>query len=273
MVAALALCGTRGAWCERPGSVRGYFDDGSPEDLRRAFRAAWREVAPDLPAPEVRIHPVPERDWLAPFRAAARPVAVGERLWVTPPETAPEGGWDSRAIVVTILPGQGFGTGSHPTTRALLRWLEVEPGFTTVLDIGTGSGVLALAGLALGARRALGLDVDLAALENAAVNRRLNGAPALALVGGSTRALREGVRFDRVVANLDRATLESLVPDLVRRVAPGGRLGLAGLLKGEEGTIVALAARAGWELAASSMEADQATGDPWWSGWFRAGDC
>jgi ribosomal protein L11 methyltransferase len=253
--------------------VRGYFDGRSSEDLRRAFRAAWREVAPDLPPPEARIRRVPETDWLAPFRAAARPVAIGERLWVAPPGTAPDGGWDARAIVVTILPGQGFGTGTHPTTRALLRWLEAEPGFTTVLDVGTGSGVLALAALALGARRSVGLEIDLAALENAATNRRLNAASALALVGGSTDALHDAARFDRVLANLDRPSLESLVLELARRVSPGGRLGVAGLLEGEEEPIVALAAAAGWVLADRSIETDRATGDRWWSGWFREGDC
>jgi ribosomal protein L11 methyltransferase len=253
--------------------LRGYFDGDSADDLEESFRAAWREIVPDLPIPDVHIREIPETDWLASFRAASRPVAVGDRLWVSPPNVAPEEGWDPGAIVVTIEPAQGFGTGTHPTTRALLRWLEAEPDFTTALDVGTGSGVLALAAIALGARRAVGLENDLAALENATTNRRLNGAWALGLVGGSTSALRDGIRFDRVLANLNRATLEALLPELVRRVLPSGRLGVAGLLEGEEERILELIARAGWVLAERSVEADPATGDRWWSGWFRSGDC
>jgi NAD(P)H-hydrate epimerase len=273
-IAAAALCGTLGAWCERPGLVRAYFARSSGGGSRlgaalaRDFRSAWREVARD-PPPAVRARSVAAVDWLARWRETARPVEAAPGLWIAPPGTeakaAPHRG-SSQTIL--IQPGQGFGTGSHPTTRALLRWLAAEPPRGAVLDVGTGSGVLALAALALGATWAVGFDVDEAALENAAENRALNNAGRLALVRGLLDALRPDVRFHRVLANLDRATLDRLLPELAGRVAPGGRLGIAGLLDGEESTILALAPELGLELVDRAVEADPATGDPWWSGWL-----
>jgi NAD(P)H-hydrate epimerase len=273
-IAAAALCGTLGAWCERPGIVRAYFGLGSgggsrsEAALAREFRSAWREVARD-PPPEVRVRAVAAVDWLAQWRETARPVEAAPGLWIAPPgaeATAAPDRESSRAIL--IQPGQGFGTGSHPTTRALLRWLAADPPRGAVLDVGTGSGVLALAALALGASWAVGLELDEAALENAAENRALNHAGRLALVRGSLDALRPDVRFHRVLANLDRATLDRLLPELAGRVAPGGRLGIAGLLNGEESSFLALALELGLELVDRVVEADPATGDPWWSGWL-----
>lgn len=271
-VAAAASCGTLGAWCERPGLVRAYFGARTaPEALSHAFRVAWRGVAPDTPPPALEVRAVPPSDWLASFRLSARPIRSGARLWIAPPEAEPPtGGYPEDAIVVLIRPGQGFGTGTHATTRALLRWLEAEPGFDDALDVGTGSGILALAALALGARRAVALEIDPVAIENAAENRALNRAWDLTLVRGAFDAVRPGLGFDRVLANLDGATIESLLPGLARHVAPGGRLGVAGLLVGEQDRIVDLAGEAGMRLLDTSIEADPATHDRWWGGWFAA---
>jgi ribosomal protein L11 methyltransferase len=238
---------------------------------------AWRGAGGAPPPPAIQIRAFDEIDWLARWRESARPVEAAPGLWIVPAGTdapaagrvpAAEEALPAGARAVVIRPGQGFGTGSHPTTRALLRWLAADPPSGTVLDVGTGSGVLALAALELGARGAIGLEIDEAAIGNAAENRALNGACRLALVRGSLDALRAGVRFDRVLANLDRATHERLVPELARRVAPDGRLGVAGLLEGEEGPILALAAGAGLSLVDRAVEADEATGDAWWSGWL-----
>jgi ribosomal protein L11 methyltransferase len=284
-VAAAALCGTLGAWCERAGLVRAYFVDRSAEALERDFRVAWRGAGGEPPAPAIEIRAFDEIDWLSRWRESARPVEAAPGLWIVPAGTdapaaglapnagrvpAAEAALPAGARAVVIRPGQGFGTGSHPTTRALLRWLAADPPGGAVLDVGTGSGVLALAALALGAPRAIGLEIDEAAIGNAAENRALNGTRRLGLVRGSLRTLRAGVRFDRVLANLDRATLERLVPELARHVAPGGRMGIAGLLEGEEDPILALADEAGLTLVDRAVEADPATGDDWWSGWLAS---
>ena len=91
----------------------------------------------------------------------------------------------------------------------------------------------------------------------------------MALVRGSLDALRPGVRFARVVANLDRVTLELVLTDLAARVTPGGRLGVAGVLAGEEGGIVALARDAGLEVVDQRVDPDPTANGAWWSGWLK----
>ncbi len=270
-------------------------DAGARAAIERAFAAAWRTVS-DTEPPPARAREAPDVDWLARWRASVRPVEAAPGLWIAPPVADPVAAAGPVAaanrvtaagppvdpfppLTVVILPGQGFGTGTHPTTRALLAWLAREPTAGSVLDVGTGSGILALAALSLGARRAVGLETDPAAIENAAENRRRNaagwrGAPLggrLALVRGSTETLEPGARFDRVLANLDRATLAGLLPELARRVSAGGRLGVAGLLAGEEGEILSLAEAAGLRVADRSVDPDPAGEGAWWSGWLAAG--
>jgi ribosomal protein L11 methyltransferase len=167
-----------------------------------------------------------------------------------------------------IRPGQGFGTGSHPTTQALLRWLEADPG-ERVLDVGCGSGVLGIAALHLGARFAIGLDIDRDAIANAEENRRLNGVETvLGLVAGTLDSLAAGARFDRVVANLDRRALEPLAGELVERCAPGGRLGVAGLLLEERASFLRALDVLPVELLDERAEEDEGPGDTWWSAWI-----
>lgn len=268
VVAALDASGSTGAWVAERGAVRGYYRAPAAEAVA-GFRAAWRDLtgAPFDHPLETRL--VPHEDWTARWRETVGPVRVSDRLWVAPPDAPPpEPGWPADAVVVRILPGLGFGTGTHPTTRALLKWLEAEPGFATVLDVGTGSGVLAIAAARLGARRAVGLDVDAMALENAAGNVRASG------VGGAVRLVRGTLdaigptRFDRVLANLDRTTLAGILPDLAARCADGGRVGIAGLLAEERDGALEGARRAGLEPVDEDVAEDAAAGDVWWSGWL-----
>lgn len=208
---------------------------------------------------------VEPRDWLEGYRAAARPVRVSDRLWVSPPDVACQG----PGRVVRIQPGTGFGTGTHPTTRALLEWIDREPTSGRVVDVGTGSGVLALAAAALGAAFVVGLDTDPAALDNARDNRDRNRAgPVVRLVCGSIEAIRSEERFDRVLANLDGRTIRALLPRLAGACAPEGRVGLAGLLAGERDGVLDRAGAAGLVLVDEITVRDDASGDSWWSAWL-----
>jgi len=162
-----------------------------------------------------------EREWLRDFR----PMQFGARLWIVP------GGMDvpgDAAVVVHLDPGLAFGTGTHPTTAMCLRWLDaqVTPGIH-IIDYGCGSGILAIAALALGARRAHAFDIDPQALlatdENATRNQLRAGLTIVATA-------QELPQADFVVANILAAPLAALAPDLSELVLPGGTILLAGLL-------------------------------------------
>ncbi len=176
----------------------------------------------------VDAQPIPEKDWNEVWKSHFAPIEVSPRLWVCPSwrlgET-PEG-----AKVLVLDPGMAFGTGTHATTslcmHAIDEVLATNPAID-VLDVGTGSGILAIAAKLLGAKRVIGTDNDPVAIRVAEENAALNKVD-LEL---STQTLH-GVPgpFPLVVANIMAGTLIELAPLLVRQVAPGGTLLLSGIL-------------------------------------------
>lgn len=167
--------------------------------------------------------PVPDHDWHQRWKASIAPVTVGAVTIVPPWLPAP----DDAMIVLVIEPGQAFGTGHHETTTGCLAALqELELAGRSVLDVGTGSGVLAIAAARLGASHVVGVDTDPVAVAAATVNADLNGVE-IAVGHGSLQAA-EGV-FDVVVANLDTTTLSGLAGALVARVARPGTLVASGV--------------------------------------------
>lgn len=195
----------------------------SDADPAQVLAAAARDVG--LPAPpRYAVEEVGDTDWVRASQDQFAPIRVSERLWIVPSwHAAP----DPRALNLRLDPGLAFGTGSHPTTRLCLRWLEarVHPG-ATVLDYGCGSGILAIAALMLGARAATGVDVDPAALEAARANAARNAVPARFV--GTDLALPADA--DLVVANILANPLIVLAPALAAHCRPGGRIALAGIL-------------------------------------------
>jgi ribosomal protein L11 methyltransferase len=174
---------------------------------------------------------VPEQDWSQAWKEGLSAFAVG-RLFLRPSWIAaevPEG----KAEVV-IDPGMAFGTGTHPTTALCLAGVDallVERPGADVLDVGTGSGLLAIAAAKLGARRVVATDDDPVALRVAEENAHRNGVGIELLLAG--RDAVQG-RFGVVVANILANTLVELAPELAGRLAPGGTLILAGVLAGQE---------------------------------------
>lgn len=164
-----------------------------------------------------------EREWLKDFH----PMRFGRRLWVCPHGHRVRAGG---AVVVELDPGLAFGTGTHPTTALCLEWLDgLELGGRTVLDFGCGSGILAIAALKLGARRAVAIDNDPQALTATRRNATANGV-AERLETGREHA---GASFDVVVANVLAQPLVEHAAWLAGRVAPGGALALSGILAGQ----------------------------------------
>jgi ribosomal protein L11 methyltransferase len=163
------------------------------------------------------------------WREHARPVLVGDQLVVRPPWVAAPGPARDRdvgRVEVVIDPGRAFGSGAHPSTRlALAALAEQIQGGEAVLDVGCGSGVLALAALALGAVHATAVDVDPAALAATAANGDRNG-----LAGRLTVGDRVAGRHDLAVANLLLPDLVGVASEVAAALAPGGTLVLAGIL-------------------------------------------
>jgi ribosomal protein L11 methyltransferase len=169
-----------------------------------------------------------DEDWVRATQDQFQPIPVGERLLVVPTWRIDEvrGRGDGRLPIV-IDPGVAFGTGSHPTTRMCLEWLDQAPlAGRRVIDFGCGSGILAIAAARLGAAAVTGIDIDPQAIASAAANARANGVTID--VASSSAPLPPPA--DVVVANILSKPLELLAPMLSSLVAPGGTLVLAGVL-------------------------------------------
>jgi ribosomal protein L11 methyltransferase len=190
---------------------------------------------------------VEDEDWAARSQAQLKAVTVG-RIVVAPPWDT-KGGREgfslpstenpSRPLFVTIQPSMGFGTGHHATTRLMLAAVQELPlTDRTVLDIGCGSGVLAIAAVKLGARAAVGIDIDPDALENAQENATLNEMDGrLRFQEGDFRHI--ALRGDVVMANLTGALLQQSAAALAAIVKPDGCLIVSGFMESEEAGVVA----------------------------------
>ncbi len=222
---------------ERDDGVRVFFP---AADAR--LRAAIHLTSVD---PTVACAPidVPDDDWAERSQASLGPIAVG-RIVVTPPwrarEVAESRDADGRpSLVILIQPSMGFGTGHHATTRLCLGLMQrTTIDDARVLDVGTGSGVLALTAWRLGARHAIALDNDADALQSASENIALNGAglavtTRLADLATAGRALTADGAFDLVLANLTGAVLQQHAAVLASLVGANGQLIVSGCLSTE----------------------------------------
>lgn len=244
--------------------VTGYWPDrpGVDEKLHQIARL-WEELR-NLGMAEgpcrISTRKVSEDDWSGKWKAQVGPVRVSEGLMVAPPWA--EAPWADRPLVVRINPGTGFGTGGHETTRLCLRQLEkrVRPG-DRVLDVGSGSGVLAIASVLLGASRATGIDIDPETLGNARENARLNGvADRVDVNAGRLDHPAVSGRYRVVVSNISAASLTAMLPGFAARLQPGGELILSGLLIEEAGSFEASLASGGFSLI------ERETQGAWWAG-------
>ncbi len=281
---------------ERPEGILAYFRathfSGKTSRVLESYLEKIRPLGCDVGTP--LWSDVQEEDWGAKWRDGFRPVVVTDRIVVKPPwEKAPAG---FGGITIDIYPRMAFGTGTHETTQLCLMLLEKHLLLGgTVLDLGTGSGILAIAAAKLGAGPILGLDPDQDAIDNAVENVCNNGVDDRVCIRlGSVDVLRKGdwrsgigdrtansefqvpgsrlkksefrntnpdslfPNFDLIVANIDRAALTALIPQLTDWVKAEGRMILSGILSTEKETIVEILSRNGWRVAETRIQGEWA---------------
>jgi ribosomal protein L11 methyltransferase len=181
--------------------------------------------------PVHELHSVANEDWVAKSREQFGPIRISSHLWIVPTWSAPP---EPGAINLVLDPGLAFGTGSHPSTRLCLQWLErTVAGGETVLDYGCGSGILAIAALRLGARRAVGVDIDPDAVATSRDNARRNGVAGEFLEGSAPLTFIA----DIVIANILANPLMVLAPVLISRCRRGGQIALSGILPEQRGEV------------------------------------
>ncbi len=215
-----------------PVQLEVFFDRLSPRQFathRMALADAGMLARPHAAAPLRRII---DPGWATMWKHRFEPLPIGHRFLIVPPwKQVPA----TKRLQIVINPGQAFGTGHHATTRGVLRVLEAlfaRRRFRSVLDVGTGSGILAIAMKLLGADRVLAVDNDEIAIANARENAIFNRLGRQ--IGFSSDALVSiRRRFDLIAANIITATLIDLAPLLQRRLAARGFLVLSGILKSE----------------------------------------
>ena len=181
------------------------------------------------PGTQVTSESLEDKDWVREWMDHFKPMKFGRRLWICP-------SWcktpDPHAVNLMLDPGLAFGTGTHPTTAMCLEFLDGEPlEGKHVIDFGCGSGILAIAALLLGAKSALGLDIDPQAIKASGENAERNGVRdrlSLRLTGGE--APEENEKADVLVANILAGPLTELAPDIEKLVKKGGHLALSGIL-------------------------------------------
>lgn len=233
----------------------------APAACAAAVQAAMHAVAGA--GARFESEPVVERDWPETWKEGLEAIAISPRLAVRPPFAAARVA--AGQVEVVIEPRQAFGTGAHGSTALALALLDARLAATPaarVLDVGAGSGVLAIAARKLGAAHALACDLDPIAARETRENAARNDVDVASFAGSLAALGPRAGRFDVVVANLISSELRPILAALVDRVAPRGALVLSGLLAAERAAIVALLDRHGLHVVDERGERDE-RGDDW----------
>ncbi|GAB3484713.1 50S ribosomal protein L11 methyltransferase [Marinomonas epiphytica] len=175
----------------------------------------------------LKIEILEDKDWEREWMDSYHPIQFGERLWVCPSwREVPE----PNAVTLMLDPGLAFGTGTHPTTALCLKWLDsIDCQDKTIIDYGCGSGILGIAGLLLGAKQMVGIDIDPQAVEATQANADRNQIDPSRLEV-KLPPYESDLQADIVVANILAGPLAQLAPTISALVKPGGQLALSGIL-------------------------------------------
>ncbi|MFZ7317381.1 50S ribosomal protein L11 methyltransferase [Avibacterium avium] len=177
-----------------------------------------------------KIEQIEDKDWEREWMDNFHPMQFGKRLWICP-------SWrevpDENAVNVMLDPGLAFGTGTHPTTALCLEWLDsLDLNGKTIIDFGCGSGILAIAALKLGAKSAIGIDIDPQAILASHNNAEQNGVSDCLQLFLAKDAPQD-LQADVVVANILAGPLKELAPTISQLVKTQGKLGLSGILESQ----------------------------------------
>jgi ribosomal protein L11 methyltransferase len=242
--------------------------DEQVDDKRHRLEQALWHLGFIRPLPEPHYHIVEEADWAESWKQHFQPIEIGDHLLVVPPWVEPQ---DTSKLIVRIDPGMAFGTGTHPSTQMCLAmiadWFSSQPPSLpleapTLIDLGCGSGILAIAALKLGASYALGIDLDPQAVQVARHNAQANAvADRLDLKVGSLAEILVGHfslhSANLVVANiLAQVLVRMLSEGLVKLLNPEGLLILAGILEEQAAEVITAARDQGLYLVAEQHMGD-----------------
>ncbi len=236
--------------------VKAYLSLG-PDALRvqRQIEEALWHLGQISPVPAPKYSTISESDWADLWKEHYHPLQIGRRIVVKPSWREFEATPDN--VIIELDPGMAFGTGLHPTTQMCLMVLEetVQPGMH-VLDLGTGSGILAIAAAKLGASAVLGLDTDPVAVAAAQENVQRNGVDDRVTVAQGSLD-RATASYDLVVVNILAKVIIALAREgLSTRIRPGGRWAVAGIIEPQVGEVVAALESAGLEVKRQHQIAD-----------------
>ena len=249
--------GFNGFW-EDGGVLRAYIQSGKWSGSRLSelqLRLAGVASALALPPPSIAATRVQEKNWNKAWESTIRPIRVTDHIVIAPtwhPHKPRPGD-----IVLTIDPKMSFGTGYHESTRLMLALLEKHllPG-ARVLDVGTGTGVLAIAAIKLGAASALGVDNDEWSYDNAKENAGLNGLTGqFAVRRGDLSAVHEA-GFDLILVNIQKDVIEKMLTGLAAHLAQEGRLLMSGLLHADRDALVSSLRASGLKVIGEQTDHD-----------------
>jgi ribosomal protein L11 methyltransferase len=221
-------------------------DDAAPVAVEATERALWHLQAFGLrPVGELRVRSVDEVDWTEAWKAGYVPQWIGRVVivpsWLTEPIGPDE-------VELRLDPGMAFGTGLHPSTRGCLMLLQhVSPMPASVLDVGSGSGILALAALRLGNRRAVCLDTDPLAVDATLANAAANGLASRVVARHGTLEASDAT-YPLILANLVASTLIEIAGPLAGHADPGATLVTGGIVEGRADEVIATLTEAGFAL-------------------------
>lgn len=237
----------------RPPAMVGYLaDTAETAELVGELQTRLR----DLGATDVAVDRVPEQDWSELWKIHFKPWRIGRRFVVRP--TWEEFDAQPEDLVLVLDPGQAFGTGDHPTTRMCLELLEdaVGPDTSRLLDLGCGTGILAMAAKRLGVGHVDATDIDPIAVEITKENAGLNGLNVEAWTASGFDDPRLNTTWDVVVSNIISATLIRLAPEAAARVPQGGLWIVSGIIRDNWPLVLQAASQSGFVLEGHKAEGD-----------------